>query len=153
MEIRKSVNNVQGAMNLASALAKNVRGGECIEFVSDLGGGKTTFIQYFVSALGSDDVVTSPTFTIGKQYKTAESSVYHYDFYRLSEPGIIAEELAEVLQDDTGVILVEWGQTMKDVLPKSRILITINKVADNPDGRAFTITFPEKYHYMSKEVS
>ena len=62
-------------------LGANLRGGEVVELISDLGGGKTTLTQAIVAGAGSKDVVSSPTFTIGKQYTAGKLRIYHFDFF------------------------------------------------------------------------
>jgi len=116
---------------LAEKIGSSLRGGEVIELVSDLGGGKTTFVRGLVRGLGSEDKVASPTFTISKLYKTGPLEVHHFDFYRLHEAGIIADELAEVAGDPTIVTVVEWAEVVKHVLPEARLTITI---AQTPEG-------------------
>jgi len=108
-----------------------LKGGEVIELVSDLGGGKTTFVRGLVRGLGSEDKVASPTFTISKLYKKDKLEVHHFDFYRLQEAGIVADELAEIAGDPLTVTVIEWGGAVQHVLPEERMTVTI---ALNPDG-------------------
>lgn len=70
-------------------------------------------------------------------------SIFHYDFYRLSDPGILADQLAESLSDDKAVVVVEWADIVKDVLPRDHISINLEPVAAEPDERAITFTYPE----------
>ena len=150
MNVNIRVKDEHESGEVASQIGKNLAGGECIEFVSDLGGGKTTFIREMVSAAGSTDIVSSPTFTVGKQYKTPNLQIYHYDFYRLHEPGLVSEELREALEDKDAVVLIEWGETVSEVLPEQRIRITIDKLADNPTGRSYAIDIPEEFQYVAE---
>lgn len=108
-----------------------LKGGEVIELVSDLGGGKTTFTRGLVRGLGSEDKVASPTFTISKVYDAGSKQVHHFDFYRLQEPGIIADELAEVVGDPSMITVVEWADVVKHVLPDDHLTVLITQ---NPDG-------------------
>lgn len=108
-------------------MGKNLKGGEVIELASDLGGGKTTFTRGLVRGLGSTDKVASPTFTISKVYEAGDIEVHHFDFYRLHEPGIIANELAEVIGDPTAIVIVEWAEAVQHVLPAKRLQITIEQ--------------------------
>jgi len=143
-----SLTSIKQTEALASAVGKNLVGGECIEFVSDLGGGKTTFVRSLVSAAGSKDNVSSPTFTISKLYKTPSMAIYHYDFYRLSDPGLAAEELAESVEDKSGVVLVEWGQNVQDVLPAKRVIVKLSKSKSGPDVRLCSIECPSSLEYL-----
>ena len=131
---------------LAEKLGAACRGGEVIELISDLGGGKTTFTRGLVRGIGSPDKVASPTFTISKVYDAGELQVHHFDFYRLQEAGIVADELAEVIDDPEAIVVVEWGDSVQHVLPEKRLAITF---ALTPEGnRDLTFTAPESLSYL-----
>lgn len=135
---------------LAEHLGAALKGGEVIELVSDLGGGKTTFARGLVRGLGSHDTVASPTFTISKVYDAGTLQVHHFDFYRLPEAGIIADELAEVTGDSQIVTLVEWADVVKHVLPDDRLTITIHQT---PEGhRRLAFHCPPALAYLLKAV-
>src|SRR4051812_47570196 len=108
---------------LAASLGSKLRGGEVLELVSDLGGGKTTFTRGLVRGAGSSDKVASPTFTISKEYEAPNFTISHFDFYRLDQAGIVADELAEVVHDPEYVTVVEWGEVVHDVLPADRLTV------------------------------
>jgi tRNA threonylcarbamoyladenosine biosynthesis protein TsaE len=112
-------------LDLAALLGSLLKGREVIELVSDLAGGKTTFVKGLASGIGSEDQVSSPTFTLSNVYKGPELTLHHYDFYRLGEAGIMGDELAEVLEDDKAVTVVEWANIVNDVLPTDRLTIRI----------------------------
>ncbi|MGE5456314.1 MAG: tRNA (adenosine(37)-N6)-threonylcarbamoyltransferase complex ATPase subunit type 1 TsaE [Ignavibacteriales bacterium] len=84
----------------------------------ELGSGKTVFTKGIANALGVKEVVTSPTFTIIKEYR-GELSLYHMDVYRLNGnvDGIGIEEYF----NKNGIVIIEWADTIKDILPKERI--------------------------------
>lgn len=135
---------------LAEKLGKALKGGEVIELVSDLGGGKTTFVRGLVRGIGSADKVASPTFTISKLYKASDFEVHHFDFYRLQEAGIIADELAEVAGDPHIVTVVEWADVVQHVLPAQRLTITIRQT---PEGnREFDFRCPADLNYLVEAV-
>lgn len=147
-----SLESVKQTTVLATKLAANIKGGEVIEFVSDLGGGKTTFIRSLAQALGSHDHVTSPTFTVSKQYSAGTMIVYHFDFYRLSDPGIVADMLTENLHNAEVLTLIEWGGAVKDVLPQDRLVIDIAKDSHNEKKRHFTFTAKKTNAYLLKGI-
>lgn len=117
-----------------------------IELVSDLGGGKTTFVRGLARGLRSADRVASPTFTISKVYQAADKQLHHFDFYRLHEAGIIADELAEVVDDPQNITVVEWGDIVQNVLPAKRLTITIHRTGD--DSRDIMVHYPDALHYL-----
>ncbi len=106
-------------------LGARLRGGECIELVGDIGAGKTTLTKGIARALGIAEVVQSPTFTINRTYDGHRGlRLNHYDFYRLSDPGIMSEELAESLSESDSVVIIEWGDIVGTILPDDRLRIT-----------------------------
>lgn len=127
-------------------LGRALRGGEVIELISDLGGGKTTLTRGIASGVGSSDVVGSPSFMISKVYKTPKFEIHHFDFYRLTEAGLMEHELHDVLNDPSAVVVVEWGGLVQHVLPEERLTIQINKTSDG--GREMIIKFPQKLDYL-----
>jgi tRNA threonylcarbamoyladenosine biosynthesis protein TsaE len=136
--------------SLAEKIGKQLRGGEVIELESDLGGGKTTFVRGLARGAGSKDKVASPTFTISKVYKAPAFEIHHFDFYRLQQPGIITDELAEVVDDPKAVVVVEWSGVVQHVLPKNRLTLHI---AQTPEGsRVLTFDVPASLQYLLKEV-
>jgi tRNA threonylcarbamoyladenosine biosynthesis protein TsaE len=131
---------------LGELLGSKLRGGEVIELVSDLGGGKTTFTRGLVRSTGSSDKVASPTFTLSREYNAPNFTVAHFDFYRLGEAGIVGDELAEVIGDPAYVTVVEWGDIVHDILPKERLTVRISQTAD--DIRSVTFEYPESLGYV-----
>ena len=83
-----------------------------------------------VSGAGSDDKVSSPTFTISRQYSAENFVINHYDFYRLDSPGIMRDELSEAMQDSS-VKLIEWSNVVSEVLPSKRLQIEIKVTGEN----------------------
>ena len=135
---------------LAEKIGASLKGGEVIELVSDLGGGKTTFTRGLVRGLGSSDKVASPTFTISKMYDAGDLEVHHFDFYRLPDAGIMADELAELVGDPHTVVVVEWADAVQHVLPDRRLKIEIKQT---PEGnRQLTFTCAEDLQYLLEAV-
>lgn len=116
--------------------------------MSDLGGGKTAFVRGLAHGMGSEDTVGSPTFTISREYKAGDITLVHFDFYRLAEAGIMADELAEVVHDPKLVVAVEWANIVENVLPEDRLTITIQATGEN--SRLLTFKYPESLSYLVK---
>ena len=124
---------------LAARLAKLLHGGETIELASDLGGGKTTFVQGLARALSYNGRVTSPTFTLSNTYLGETGlEIHHYDLYRLAEGGIVGEELAEDVADPKVITVIEWAGIADANLPPDRLVIRIT-VAGETD-RSFNFS-------------
>lgn len=131
---------------IASSIGSRLRGGEVIELRSDLGGGKTTFTRGLVRGTGSTDRVASPTFTISREYMAPKFTIVHFDFYRLSEAGIVADELNELIEDQGYVKVVEWGEIVDDVLPADRLSVGFKQTGD--DTRGLSFTYPKSLEYL-----
>jgi tRNA threonylcarbamoyladenosine biosynthesis protein TsaE len=138
--------SAEATEELGETIGGRLRGGETIELVSDLGGGKTTFVRGLARGFGSTDKVSSPTFTISLSYEANGRLLHHFDFYRLQEAGIVANELAEVVCDPAASVVVEWGDIVASVLPKDRLTITIAAVSEQE--REFIFTYPSLLAYL-----
>ena len=114
---------------LGKSLAKTLTPPVTIELIGDVGAGKTTLTKGIAAGLGIKDPITSPSFTLSKQYlstyRVRPCILVHYDFYRLPDPGIMAEDLAESIADPQTITIIEWADTVQGILPKNHIKITI----------------------------
>ncbi|MEX0748901.1 MAG: tRNA (adenosine(37)-N6)-threonylcarbamoyltransferase complex ATPase subunit type 1 TsaE [Candidatus Saccharimonadales bacterium] len=117
-------------LSLGARLGAQFRGGEVVELVSDLGGGKTALVRGMARGLESDDQVMSPTFTVSRIYHGNKCDLHHFDFYRLNEPGVIAEELRESIDDPKVAVVIEWSDIVSDVLPSDRLRINITVTSE-----------------------
>lgn len=125
---------------LASKIARLLKGGEVIELVGDVGAGKTTFVKGLASGLSVDDEVQSPSFTISRVYEARDNlQLAHYDFYRLTDAGILADELSEVVQDPTTITVIEWADIVEGVLPADHYTL----VFASPSETTREVTVPD----------
>lgn len=112
--------------SLGVQIAGGLTGGEIIELVGDVGAGKTTLTKGIADGLGIEETVQSPSFTISRVYDAPNGlRMVHYDFYRLHDAGIMADELHETLHDPTTVTIIEWADIVDGVLPADRLTISI----------------------------
>ena len=133
------ISSAEEMHDLGARIAALLSGGEVIELVGDIGAGKTTFTKGLAAALGVEDDVQSPTFTISRVYETKRDMVLaHYDFYRIQDPGVLRAELAEAVQSPDTVTIIEWGAVVNDILPADTIRITIDVTFE--DTRKILIT-------------
>lgn len=142
-------NSADGTEQLGFAVGSRLKGGEVIELMSDLGGGKTTFTRGLANGAGSEDHVASPTFTISKVYKTPKFEIHHFDFYRLQEAGLMEHELGDLLNDPKIVVVVEWGEVVQHVLPKKRLSVEIYQ--SESEGREIHLTAPPEIAYLLED--
>ena len=115
---------------IGEKIGENLNPPIVVELIGDVGAGKTTLTKGVVRGLKISDEVTSPSYTISKRYKNDNIEVVHYDFYRLEEPGLMAEDLAESMSDENTITIIEWGNTVNDILPPSHPKISI-KIRDD----------------------
>jgi tRNA threonylcarbamoyladenosine biosynthesis protein TsaE len=126
-----STSGSDATQDVARRLARLLRGGEVIELGSDLGGGKTTFVQGLASGLGYEGEVTSPTFTLSRVYKLKNNlELHHYDLYRLGQSGVVGDVLAEDVGDQGIITIIEWAGIVADDLPHDRLRIEFTVTGD-----------------------
>lgn len=127
---------------LAEQFGALLRPGDLITLTGDLGAGKTTFTQGLARGLGITDPVSSPTFTIIKEYDDGRLPLYHMDIYRLGDAAV-HEDLGydEYFYGD-GVSVVEWAEFIEELLPPDRIALSIRISADGGRTLRFEATGP-----------
>jgi tRNA threonylcarbamoyladenosine biosynthesis protein TsaE len=133
-------------LGFAEAFGAKLKGGEMIELAGDMGSGKTTFTKGLAKGAEVKDDVTSPTFTVQQRYK-GRVDICHYDFYRLPEGGILSHELHETLGDKQVVVVIEWAETIEDVLPEERVKIHFTATGDH--SRRLDVTAPKTLGYLA----
>lgn len=125
--------SVDATRDLAAAVAGLARPGDVVVLAGDLGAGKTAFVQGFGRALGVEERITSPTFTLVHVYE-GRLPIHHLDAYRLEHLNEALDlGLAEML-DDGGVVLVEWGDAILPVLPHDLLEVRLT-FGDGDDDR------------------
>ena len=123
---------------LGGRLADALQGGEVIAFTGDLGAGKTAFVSGMACALGVDERVTSPTFTIVNEYEGGRLPLFHFDMYRLGS----ADELFHIGWEDYlargGICAVEWSENVDEAIDEDAIRVAIVR-GDDENSRVITI--------------
>lgn len=149
--LRVITKNADETVALASEIGQRLRGGETIELLSDLGGGKTTFVRGLATGIGSQDQVSSPSFTLNNVYRSDRLTLNHFDFYRLNGAGIMAEELSEIISDREAVVVIEWADVVKSVLPGDRLTIKINSLSEAE--RQLVFDCPNSLTYLLEGIA
>lgn len=133
MKLKMEVSGLEQTRQVAEAFAKSLKNPMVVLLNGDLGSGKTTFVKEVVKALGCDDLVTSPTFTLLNTYN-AKFPIYHFDMYRLSS----AEEAMNVGFEEyfdkrtlDGVCFVEWSENVEGLIGDVDFVIDIQKKGEN----------------------
>lgn len=112
---------------LGRKLGEHASPGDVYTLIGDLGVGKTVFTQGIAEGLGINETVSSPTFTILQVYESGRMPFYHFDVYRIGD----IEEMDEIGYEEcfygNGLCMIEWGNLIAEILPKTRKDITIEK--------------------------
>ena len=140
IEMIIEVNGEQETKDLATKIASQLKGGEVFELIGDVGAGKTTFVKGLAKGLEVDDDIQSPSFTISRLYDARDDlQLVHYDFYRLTDAGIMADELNEMVHDEKMITVIEWADIVEGVLPEGRYTIRF----ESPSETSRVITLPD----------
>lgn len=138
--------SLDDTQRLAAYIGSQSWPGIVIALDGDLGAGKTTFSKALAAAIGVKDVVSSPTFTIIKEYMGDELPFYHMDVYRLS-----LEEADELGLDDYfyghGVTIVEWASLIEELMPEQYVSIHIEYI-DEQQRMVHVQAFGERYEQL-----
>lgn len=119
--------------NLAKILSKKLKS-KMIALSGPLGSGKTTFVQGFAQGLGIKDKIISPTFVLIRQHKIpgTKKTLYHADLYRLNSQKDLQElGLKDLFEDPNAIVLIEWAEKAKELLPKDTVFIYFKTSSDN----------------------
>ena len=123
---------------LGGRLADALKTGRVVAFTGDLGAGKTAFVSGMARALGVEERVTSPTFTIVNEYEGGRLPLFHFDMYRLGD----ADELFHIGWEDYlargGICAVEWSENVAEALEPDAVRVSIVR-GDGDSDRMITI--------------
>ena len=116
---------------IGAALASVLRPGDAVVLTGELGAGKTTLVQGVAEALGVEDHVASPTFTLVKEYR-GRLDLAHVDVYRLDRIQDVVDLGLDDLTSAGAVLLVEWGDVVDELLSADRLRLELTTV--DPSG-------------------
>ena len=127
----KSINYQLKDINLAiDFILKNITS-KTLLFNGAMGSGKTTIIKSLVNRLGSTDNVSSPTFSIVNEYKLKESTVYHFDFYRIENESEALDIGIEDYISKNNWCCLEWSEKIPNLIPINVNYINFKVLEDN----------------------
>jgi tRNA threonylcarbamoyladenosine biosynthesis protein TsaE len=126
--------SVEATRDLGAALAELARAGDLLLLAGDLGAGKTAFAQGFGRGLGVTERITSPTFTLAREYQGARLRLHHLDVYRFEAMSEVFDVGLPELLDDEGVVVVEWGDAIAPAVPADYLEVRIT-LGEGDDDR------------------
>ena len=142
MEIKRiiKIKNEKETENFGRRLGESLSAGDVVAMVGDLGTGKTTLTGYIARGLGIKETVSSPTFTIIKEYNSGRLPLYHFDVYRIGDPEELFNIGADEYFDGDGVCVVEWADLVSEELPENSKYIFI-EYEEKEGERIYKCTF------------
>ena len=142
MEIKRiiKIKNEKETENFGRRLGESLSAGDVVAMVGDLGTGKTTLTGYLARGLGIKETVSSPTFTIIKEYNSGRLPLYHFDVYRIGDPEELFNIGADEYFDGDGVCVVEWADLVSEELPENSKYIFI-EYGEKEGERIYKCTF------------
>ena len=149
MEYRVTMHNEMETIELAQNFESEKFPNMIICLNGELGSGKTMFTKGIANALGIEETITSPTFTIIKEYESGEMTLYHMDVYRLDgeTDGVGIEDYYK----KGGIVVIEWANTIKHILPKERL--DIKFVVTDENKRVLILTpYGKQYEDLCEAV-
>lgn len=124
--IEINVNGLGDLPETAEEIIGALDGRNVIAFFGAMGAGKTTLIREICALLGSEDVVTSPTFALVNRYESGKGfPIYHFDFYRIDRPEEAFDMGYEEYFYSDGLCLVEWSEKIEELLPDDVMRVEI----------------------------
>lgn len=151
-------NNPVQTRKLGELMAKELRGGEIICLMGELGSGKTTFAQGLLRGLKVKGPHTSPTFIVMKHYKkeiprlksqfptksqiskSEIRNIYHIDAYRVGAKDILSLGWEEIIGNKNSVVIVEWAERIRAIVPKRAIWIKFEHTGNDERKIALQIS-------------
>ncbi len=131
MNMKIISHNTEETIRAGLSLSGKLKKGDIIAFSGDLGAGKTHLIKGIVEGLGSNELVTSPTFNIVQEYRGGRIPVFHFDFYRLEDPRELVALGFEEYIFGGGICLMEWAEKVEAFLPGDVIYVRMKIISEN----------------------
>lgn len=133
MQIELAAPTAEDTRAIGGALAELLRAGDVVALTGELGAGKTTLVQGLARGLEYPGAVASPTFTLVREYRAPRLRILHADVYRLDRVQEVLDLGLQELMDDDGVLLVEWGESVVEVLPGDPLVIELVMPGDGEE--------------------
>ena len=123
-----NISNLSELPAAARQLLNLFPGKKIFAFFGEMGVGKTTFIKAICEVLGVTDTISSPTFSIVNEYKSAEGEkIFHFDFYRINS----INELYDLGYEDyfysDSYCFIEWSENAEELLPEGFVKVVFTK--------------------------
>ena len=134
------IKNEEDTRAFGRQLAEVLKPCSVVALIGDLGTGKTTLTKYIAEGLGVKETITSPTFTIVCEYHSGRLPLFHFDVYRLENADDLFQIGAEEYFYAGGVSIVEWADQVAEILPDDTLCIFI-EYGQKEGERIYKCTF------------
>jgi tRNA threonylcarbamoyladenosine biosynthesis protein TsaE len=149
--IQLTTSSALETQEVAYKIAALVEQGDLVLLVGELGAGKTTFAQGFGRALGVSEPITSPTFTLAREYEGLQFTMHHLDVYRLEQIDEVLDLALPELLDGAAVTLIEWGDAIIPALPGEYLEVRF-EYGEDDDERVVGVR-PVGRRWLARETS
>ena len=125
------IEGIDSIADAAKRFLEEIAGNNIVALYGAMGAGKTTLIKAICKALGVEESVTSPTFTIVNEYRTSEDEpIYHFDFYRIEKLSEAFDIGFEEFIESNNLCLIEWPEKVEQILPGNTLRVKIEVTDD-----------------------
>ncbi len=140
MNYKYTSKSIEDTMELAENIESCAFPGMVVCLIGELGSGKTVFVKGFAKSLGIEETITSPTYTLIKEYNSGEMPLYHMDVYRVEEDNFGLTDYF----NKKGISIIEWADLIENDLPSERLEIKFKVI--NEDVRVLRLKpYGDKY--------
>ena len=130
----------QDTIEYGMKLGQRAAPGTILALTGDLGAGKTTLTKSIARGLGITEMITSPTFTIVKEYRSGRLPLFHFDVYRIGD----IDEMYELGYEEDffgdGICVIEWADLIEELIPEEAMWISID-YGEKEEERICTCTY------------
>lgn len=138
-------NSEEETEEIAYNIAKKTSVGTIVALRGNLGAGKTVFARGFARGLEIDDIISSPTFTLVKEYQIDKLNwLYHLDLYRISDAdSALIFGIDEYMNDPNAIVLIEWPERIDELFLSGTVFIDITRTGDSNRVIKLSLKNPE----------
>jgi tRNA threonylcarbamoyladenosine biosynthesis protein TsaE len=131
--------NEKETIDLGKTLAQQIKAGSIIAITGDLGSGKTIFVKGLAEGLSIHDHITSPTFTLVHSYEGLNTTLHHFDVYRVSDEDELFEIGFYEYLYSGDICVIEWAELISGLIPSNAVWVHIERTGNDTDERRITI--------------